>query len=224
MAQDLREVLKDAHAYFYILKGVGVERLRMWDILPDSVILDVPTNAPLRKTILGYIPTLKGNAIFEVEGTISNEPVPDQMDKTIRVIVNPENARRVNRRLFPRYSFTPPLVASIISSGGSKKGILGTITNLSAGGLRVEAPEQLLPDAFYTFEFDVNLDDETHSFSLPGSIVYEIPIDTGYAYGVRFSGQDESVRSCGEIPVKALDRTVDLLNLINKLMVMGEDD
>lgn len=223
MAQDLRDVLKDAHAHFYILKGSEVERLRMWDILPDSVILDVPTNAPLRRTILGYIPTLKGSAIYEVEGTISNEPVPDQMDNTIRVIVNPENARRVNRRLFPRYSFTPPLVASIIPVG-SKKGIIGTIINLSAGGLRVEVPEQLLPESFYTFEFDVNLDDETHAFSLPGSIVYEIPVDTGYAYGVRFAGRDESAKSGGEIPVKALDRTVDLLNLINKLMVMGEDD
>lgn len=224
MAHDLRDVLKDAHAHFYILKGAEIERLRMWDILPDSVILDVPTNAPLRRTILGYIPTLKGNAIYEVEGTISNEPVPDQMDNTIRVIVHPENARRVNRRLFPRYSFTPPLVASVIIPGGSKKGIIGTIINLSAGGLRVEVPEQLLPESFYTFEFDVNLDDETHAFSLPGSIVYEIPVDTGYAYGVRFADRDESAKSGGEIPVKALDRTVDLLNLINKLMVMGEDD
>lgn len=220
-SDDLREVLKDAHAFFFLLKGEEVERLRMWDILPDSIVIDVPLDSPLRKVILGYIPTLMGNAIYEIEGNISDEQLPDQMEDTLRVIVDPKNAKKVNRRLFPRYSFAPPLDAKIIPENDEE--IAAGIINLSAGGLRVEVPSQLKPDMEYTFEFDVNLDDEIHSLSLAGSIIYEIPLDAGFSYGVRFGIADEEAASpTDEVPVDVLDKTVDIMNLVNKLIVRGK--
>jgi len=220
---DLREILKDAHAHFYILKGAEVERLRMWDIQPDSIVIDVPRNAPMRRTILGYIPTLMGNAIYEIEGTVSNEPLPDQMDNTLRIKIAPGNARRVNRRLFSRYSFAPPANAKVIS--GNEEELAGKIINLSAGGLRVEVPVQLSPDMEYSFEFEIKLDDDIHALALPGSIVYEIPLDVGFSYGIRLGlPEEEPAQPTDEAEVESLDRTVDLMNLVNKLIMRGKKD
>jgi hypothetical protein len=218
---DLREMLKDAHAHFYMLKGNEAERLRMWDIREDSVIVDVPKNAPLRKTILGFIPTLLGSSIYEVEGTVSHEYLEDQMENTIRVVVKPGDIRKVNRRLFPRHSFTPPLAADVKEKEGSAVE-KARIINMSAGGLRVEVARRLLPDKDYSFEFDIELDDEVHSLRLAGNIVYEIPLKDGFAYGVRFAYEEAS--DGGEVSVTNLDATVDLLGLVNKLIVKGSEE
>lgn len=220
---DLREVLKDAHAHFYMLKGHEAERLRMWDIQEDCVVIDIPKNAPLRKTILGFVPSLSGNAIFEVEGTVSDEGLPDQMDNTICLLVSPENVKRINRRLFPRYSFTPPLGVKI-GKMRDEDAIDGKIINVSAGGLRIETPSPLEADVDYLFEFDIEVDGEVHSLFLTGNILYEIPLEKAYSYGVRFIDMDENDMECGEAPVQSLDRTVDLLGLVNKLIVLGETE
>ncbi|HPW45817.1 MAG TPA: PilZ domain-containing protein [bacterium] len=219
--KDLRSALTDAHAYFYILKGDEIERLKMWDITEDSIVIDLPLNSPLRKTVLGFIPTLMGTAIYEVEGEVSMEPLPDQMEKTVRVIVKPSDVKKINRRLFPRYNFTPP-IGIIVSSEQEIDGTEGKIVNISAGGARIEMPEQLRPEMDYIFEFDIELDDEMHSFIISGKIVYEIPMASGYSYGVRFgASEDDRCSPTDEVPIRSIDRTVDLMALVNKLTVRG---
>jgi len=220
---DLREILKDAHAHFYILKGEGAERLAIWEILDDSIIIDIPTGAPMRRTVLGFIPSLAGNSIYEIEGTVNQDAAPNQMNNTLRIAIGPGGVKKVNHRLFQRYSFTPPLEAKVTISPKHKK-IAGRIINLSASGLRVEVPDQLAPDHECVFEFDIEIDDEVHSLRLEGMIVYEIPLDMGYAYGVQLGNIDEDKKmlSTDEAPVKELDLTVDLMSLVNRLIIRGE--
>ena len=40
--KDLRPVLKDAHAHFYLLKNGETIRLRLWEIAEDSLVIDRP--------------------------------------------------------------------------------------------------------------------------------------------------------------------------------------
>jgi c-di-GMP-binding flagellar brake protein YcgR len=143
------------------------------------------------------------------------------MENTVRVVVNPKDVRRVNRRLLPRYSFTPPLPARV-GRMRDEDAIDAKIINLSAGGLRLESPIGLAGDTDYLFEFDIDVDNEIHSLFLTGNIVYEIPLDTGYSYGVKFIDMDEKDEAAGEAPLESLDRTVDLMGLVNKLIVLGE--
>ncbi len=220
----LKDILADAHAHFYILKGDQVERLRMWNITDDSIVIDIPTDAPMRKTILGFIPTLMGNAIYEIEGEVSNEELQNQMENTILIKVKPENARRVNRRLYPRFNFAPPTKV-LVSNENNIEGVEGKLINISAGGVRVEVPGQLTADEDHMFEFEVEIDDEVHAMALIGTVVYEIPLDDGYAYGVRFGvANPEEAAPTDEVSVKALDKTVDLLGLVNKLIVRGKGE
>ncbi|MBT3181958.1 MAG: PilZ domain-containing protein [Deltaproteobacteria bacterium] len=220
----LKDVLSDAHAHFYILKGEQIERLRMWEITDDAIVIDVPTDVPMRKTILGFIPTLMGNAIYEVEGEVSNEEIPNQMENTILVKIKPGNARRVNRRLYPRFNFAPPAKV-IISNENNIEGIDGKLINISGGGVRVEVAKQLPANVDHMFEFEIEVDDETHAMALIGTVVYEIPLDNGYAYGVRFGvANPEEAAPTDEVSVKALDKTIDLLGLVNKLLVRGKGE
>ena len=215
--QDLRELLIDAHAHFFFLKGEGVARVRLWQILPNSIIIDSPSGVPMRKTVLGYIPTLDGAGVYEVDGTINPEPLPDQTPGTIRIDIDSAHVRRVNRRLFPRHSFTPPLSATA-QSDGDKKACPVRIINFSAGGLRIESERPVSAESEATFRFRIEIDDEVHDIKIKGSVVYEIPIDKGFAYGVKFILPEGK---SGEAPVEALDQTVDLLGLVNRLIVRG---
>ncbi len=210
--------LKGAHAFFYLLKSDRVERLRLWDITEDSIVIDVPESAPMRRTILGYIPSIEGDAVFEIDGSVSPDELPDQMPDTLRVIVLPEKVRKLNRRIYPRHSFAPPLLARLTPSEG---GIVTEcrIINISAGGLKLESPIKLSPDENYTFNFDIELDDEIHSLSLRGSIVYEIPLKAGLAYGVRFEQARDLKDYAGEASIGCIDRTIDLFSLVNKLIM-----
>lgn len=215
--------LKGAHAFFYLLKPERAERLRLWDITEDSIVIDIPDSAPMRKTILGYIPSLTGDSIFEIDGTINPNELPDQMPNTIRVMVTPEKVRKLNRRIYPRHSFTPPASAVVVPEGGG----LSTncrIINLSAGGLRAECPAKLSPDETYSFEFDVEMDGEVNLLKLKGCIVYELPLKHGFSYGVKFKrAKEEESMEGGEASIGSIDRTVDLFSLVNKLILHSSE-
>ncbi|MFH1829751.1 MAG: PilZ domain-containing protein [Pseudomonadota bacterium] len=216
---DLREVLKDAHAHFFFFKGDQAMRLRLWDIGEDYILIDVPVGAPMHKTLLGLIPTLDGSAVYEIEAQIESEPLPDQMPDTLRLRVDPSQVKKVNRRVYPRVSFTPPIDATISIEGEDKK-IAARIINLSAGGLRAETLEELPPDRSLLFNFEIACDDEIHEVLRAGKIVYELPIESGYSYGIKFeTDQDETLQKFEEASVDTLEKTVDLLSLVNKLLV-----
>lgn len=211
---DLRELLIDAHAHFFFLKGVEAVRLKVWQILSNSIVIETPSGAPLKKTVLGYLPTIDGAGVYEIEGALNSELLPDQMPGTVRIEVSPSGIRRVNRRLYPRYNFTPPLEAKA-TPDGAKRPISVGIINLSAGGLRIESSTQLSPKSQYTFSFKIELEDETHELNLKGNILYELPSGKGFAYGIRFGGE----AGVDPAPVEALEQTVDLLGLVNRLIV-----
>ena len=215
---DLRMVLKDAHANFYLLKDGEATRLRLWEITEDSLVIDRPEGMPMRRTVLGHIPTLDGNAIFEMEGKIEAKPLPDQLEGTIRIVVDPSKVKRVDRRLYPRVSFTPPLAVSISPEKGGKE-FQGSIINLSAAGLRVETSEKLPPSEIYTFKFEVELDDEIHAYSPVGMVVYDLPSEAGHAYGIRFGRPKDREMEGGEVPIEPLDTTIDLMELVNRLLL-----
>lgn len=217
-AMDLRDILIDAHAHFFFLKEAHVQRLRLWQVLPDGIVIDRPFGAPMRKTVLGYIPTLDGSNIYEIEGFVSVKPMAEQMQNTIRLDINPVNVKKVNRRLYPRHNFTPPL-AGTATPEGSKSNIPIMIVNFSAGGLRVETKSKLEATRIYTFRFRIETEEEVHDIALPGRIVYELPAETGCMYGVKFKQRAGKEDRAGEAPVEALDQTVDLLGLVNRLLV-----
>lgn len=216
---DLRELLIDAHAHFFFLRGEDATRVRLWQILRSSIIIDTPKNVPLRKTILGYVPTLDNYSIYEIEGTVNCDPVPDQMPNTVRIEIAPFGIKKVSRRQFPRVNFTPPVSVQIRTSDKEFK-LRGDIVNMSAGGLRVETFEALAPTTLYHFIFSVETDDEVHELNLAGTIVYEVPSESGHVYGIRFGKPKiDDTDISGEVPVGELDRTVDLLNLVNQLII-----
>ena len=216
--EDLRPVLKDAHAHFYLLKNGEAVRLRLWEITEDSLVIDRPEGMPMKRTALGYIPTLDGNAIFEMEGKIETTPLPDQLENTVRIVVDPSKVKRVDRRLYPRVSFAPPLMVSISPEGGGKE-IKGGMINLSAAGLRVETSQELSPSEVYTFKFEVELDDEVHAYSPVGMVVYDLPTEAGHAYGIRFGRPKDREMKGGEVPIGPLDSTINLMELVNRLLL-----
>lgn len=217
---DLREILIDAHAHFFFLKGEKASRLKLWQITDDAIIVDVPVAAPMRKKILGYIPTLDGSTVYEIEGTINAEDHPDNMPNTIRIEIDPANITKLNRRLYPRINFTPPIEAAITSEK-MKEPQSGKITNFSAGGLRVETLKALSAKDIYSFEFKIETEDEVHELKLDGKIMYEIPIAQGFVYGVKFGKNKKEKFGNNKASVQELDRTVDLLELVNKLLIRG---
>lgn len=217
--KDLREVLREAHAHFFMLKGEQTFMLKLWEIKEDSIIIDLPKSASMHRTMLGLIPTLDGSAVYEIEGKVESELAPGQMEDTLRLSIDPERVRKVNRRLFPRVNFTPPIDVVIVVEG-SDKAVVGSVINMSAGGLRVETSKELPPDRRLTFKFEVECDDEVHVLSPTGMIVYEVPSDAGHAYGVRFGrDEDDTLKEGEEASVDAIERTVDLISLVNKLLV-----
>ncbi len=75
----------------------------------------------------------------------------------------------------------------------------------------------LSPENAHLLSFRIETDEEVHDLRLKGQIVYELPLDGGHAYGVKFL---EAARGRGgEAAVESLDQTVDLLGLVNKLLV-----
>ncbi len=216
---DLRELLKDAHVHFFMMKGTDTMRLKLWEIREDSLVIETPVGAPMRKSMVGIIPTLDGSGVYEIAGTIDNEPLPDQMSGTLRLKVVPEGVRKLNRRMYPRVSFTPPIPVNVTPEGVSRS-IDGRIVNLSAGGLRVETSEELPADRPIAFRFDIELDDEIHSVARIGNIVYVVPMQIGFAYGVRFGADEEdTLTGDNEAPITGIEKTVDLIALVNKLLV-----
>lgn len=216
---DLREILIDAHAHFFFLKGGEAKRVRLWQILPSLLIIDMPKNAPLLKTVLGYIPTIDGCDVYELEGKISTEPVPDQPSGTICIEVSSSGIRKLKRRLYPRVSFTPPLDVLIVA-GSEKKAMSGKIINFSAGGLRVETPAKLTPTEKYSFRFTIETEDESHEMGLSGTPVYELPDGKNFVYGIRFgTARPAKGAKKKEASLDEIDRTIDLIGLVNKLLV-----
>lgn len=211
---DLRELLIDAHAHFFFLRGRDAARVKLWQILPDAIIIDKLVGAPMRKTILGYIPTIDATGVYEIEGEINPNPLPDQLPNTVRVEIRPSGIKRVNRRLYPRYNFAPLLGAKALEAG-KKSPVPVRIVNLSAGGLRIESDTQLSPKSEYTFSLKIDFEEETHELSLKGTVLYELQSGNIYSYGIGFG---EEARK-GEATVEELDQTVDLLNLVNRLLV-----
>ncbi len=214
---DLRDVLKDAHAHFFLLKGDQITRLKLFEIRADAIVIEMPVAAPMRRSLLGLIPTLDGSAVYEIEGTVEPDPLPDQMPDTLRLRVDPKGIRRVNRRLFPRVSFTPPIPGEIVTDG-----VAGSfpcrIVNFSAGGIRVETSEELPADTGFIVRFEIELNDEVHALSPHGRIVYQMPLESGFAYGVKFSELEQ--RAPGEeASLFTITQTADLIALVNKLLV-----
>lgn len=219
MNKNLRDVLKDAHAHFFFYKGEEAMRLRLWEISDDYILIDIPVGAPMHKTLLGLIPTLDGTAVYEIEGKVESEPLPEQMPDTLRLRVDPSQVKKVNRRVYPRINFTPPIDATVTVAGEDRK-FAARIINLSAGGLRVETLDELPPDRDLIFNFEIACDDEIHEVIRAGTIVYELPIESGHAYGIKFAGdQDETLQKFEEASVDMLEKTVDLISLVNKLLV-----
>jgi hypothetical protein len=221
----LRDVLKDSQAYFFLLrgglKGGGADMLRLWEIAEDSIVIDMPSGAPLRRTVVGLIPTVDGSAIFEIEGRIEREPLPDQMEGTIRVVVEPSSVRRVNRRAYPRASFAPPIAGTATPEGSGERTPV-RIINLSAGGLRAESESRLPVKEPITFRFEIELNEEVHEMALRGRVVYEIPMESGHSYGISFARDEEdTLGNAEETPIDSIEKTVDLMNLVNKLLVKG---
>jgi len=91
---------------------------------------------------------------------------------------------------------------------------------MSASGLRVETAGELPPEKFLTFRFEITIDDELHEMALEGRIVYEIPHEGYRAYGVKFgrTSDDETLPE-DSAHVDETDRTVDLMNLVNRLLI-----
>lgn len=219
---DLRERLIDAHAHFFFLKGAKALRVKLWQIREGSLIVETPRGAPMRKTVLGYLPTLDGNGVYEVEGTVNPDPLPDQMAGTLRIDVPPRGVKRINRRLYPRHHFSPPLQGQATPKDG-KASIPIQVVNFSAGGLRVECARELAAQMPHLFRFTLEFDDESHDLKLPGKILYELPAEGGgYSYGIKLitsKGKALGKAAKKEAPVEALDQTVDLLSLVNRLLV-----
>lgn len=219
---DLRKILKDAHAHFFLMNGEQVLSLKLWEIRKDSLVIQKPIGAPMRKTVVGLIPTLDGTCVYETEGFVELKELPDQMMGTIRIVVNLESVRKVNRRVYPRVSFAPPIPATITPKE-SKSALAAKIINLSAGGLRVECEKELPLNEILTFSFEIECDNELHSIKRNGKIVYEVPMQATHAYGVKFleEGEEEALRKDKEVPLGSIEKTVDLINLINRLIVRG---
>jgi len=216
--KDLRDALKEAHAHFFLLKGEETMRLRLWEIKEDSIIIDLPKGVAMRRTILGLIPTLDGGGIYELEGEVDSEALPDEMADTLRVRVDPSKVRKVNRRLYPRVSFTPPVDVVIVAER-SDRAVVGKVINMSAGGLRVETLDELPVDRKLTFRFEIELDDEVHVLSPVGTVVYEVPSNAGHAYGIKFAGEKKAFDEDEEAGIESMERTIDLMTLVNKLLV-----
>ena len=215
---DLRDLLIDAHAHFFIIKGHGASRLRLWQILPEGIIIDMPKGASMHRTVLGYVPTLDGKGVYEIDGRISPETLPDQLEGTVLVEVDPSRVKRVNRRVYPRVSFTPPIKGTAEVTGQKPHTI--SIINMSAGGLRIQSSSALDPAQPFRFRFVIETEDEVHRLNLQGAVVYELPAEKGHLYGVRFGElSEEAELEGGEAPVEALDATIDLLELVNRLLV-----
>jgi len=216
--KDLRKILSDAHANFYLVKGDETKRLRLWEITERYLVVDTPQNAPMWQTVLGYIPSLDGESIYEIEGKVERTMNEDQMPNTISITVDPSGIKRVQRRLFQRFAFAPPIKLTMIPESHGKS-VNGHIIDISAGGLRIESNSALSADQLYTFQFEIELDDEIHSYAIAGQILYELPTEHGLSYGIKFGRPEDMEMHGGEVEIESLDGTIGLLDLVNKLMV-----
>lgn len=215
---DLRNALEKAQPRFFMMRGGDYQKLRLIEVLVDSIVIEMPVDAPMRRSVVGIIPTVDGSGVYEVDGEVDAEPAPGQPEGTIRLMLDPSKVRKVDRRGYPRVSFTPPIDAEIEMPGaGTMK---ASIINMSAGGLRVETSGELPPEKFLTFRFEIPVDDEIHEMALEGRIVYEIPHEGYRSYGVKFGRtQEDETLPEGDGYVDEADRTVDLMNLVNRLLI-----
>jgi len=213
----LKAVLKDTKPYFFMMKSDGYERLRLLEVRDDSIVIATPKGAPMRKTMLGIIAFSDGSGVFEVDGSVEAEE--GAATGSIRLMLDSTKLKKLERRAYPRVSFAPPLEASATIEGKTVR-IPARIVNLSASGLRVETHDALPPDRLIKFRFDVDLEDEVHELDLEGRIVYEIPLEGGHSYGVKFgrTGSDTTVSDDEEF-VSDSERTADLINLVNRLLI-----
>jgi len=213
----LKAVLKDTKPYFFMMKSDGYERLRLLEVRDDSIVIATPKGAPMRKTMLGIIALSDGSGVIEVDGRVEAEE--GAIKGSIRLSLDPDKLRKLERRAFPRVSFAPPLEATATPEG-KNIGIPVRIINLSAGGLRVETREALPPDRLLKFRFNIDLEDEVHELDLEGRVVYEIPLEGGHSYGVKFgrTGSDTTVADDEEF-VSDSERTADLISLVNRLLI-----
>lgn len=215
----VEELLKDTHPHFFFLTVEAPIRLKLWAIESDGIIIDLPYGAPMRKTVLGYIPSIDGRSVYEIEGSISSDRFENQQPNTIRVQIDPSNIKKVNRRMMPRHSFTPPLGCRISSDDGDPS-LTADIDDLSAGGLRIEMDDQLDPSKKYRFDFEIEDDDEVCALSLVGKVVYEVPTDHRRAYGIKFVAKVAS--KSNEADIEEIDKTVDLMKMVNRLIVKAQ--
>jgi len=216
---DLREMLIDAHAHFFFLQAKGPQRLRLWEIHEDSLVVDRPSAAAMHKTVVGLIPTLDGKGVYEIEGTVEPDALPDQTPETIRVHVSPSGVRKLDRRNYPRAHFAPPIVATIAFKGGTPP-LAARVVNLSAGGLRIETDRELPADSAFRLSFEVECEDEIHEIVREAQILYTFPMEAGFSYGAKFVSRTTTMADGKrEAPLEEIEKTVDLLDLVNRLLV-----
>jgi hypothetical protein len=207
---ELTTVLADTHPLFYRADGQRTERLVLWEIRPQEIVISPPVGAPLHRTMLGFIPTQDGMAVYELEGTVEIEPLPDQMDDTIRLRVDPSCVKRLNRRQYPRARFDETIEVTVERADGFRAS--GRLFDLSAGGLRVETDGPFVAGEHCRFLFEIGLDDETHLFEMNAHVVRTTPSEYGFFVQARFDREEI------ETDARA-DQTVDLVRVVNRLLV-----
>jgi hypothetical protein len=218
-AFDLREALIDAHTHFFFLQAKGPQRLRLLEIHEDALVVDLPTGAPMRKTVLGLIPTLDGHGVYEIEGTVQRDREPSQPSDTVSIAVGANGVRKLNRRQYPRAHFAPPVLASVTAKGHDAP-FAARVINLSGGGLRAEVDRELSAEKVYIFRFEIECDDEIHAIIRDTKIIYELPMEGGFSYGFKFLGKPAKKREGKkEAPLAEIEQTVDLLYLVNRLLI-----
>jgi hypothetical protein len=221
-SHDLRDILTEAHAFFFLLGAHDPIRLNLFEIRKDGLVIETPQGSPMRSTILGYIPKLDGRGIYEIEGNVDAQQTPPELPHTIFIRVDPNLIILKNRRIYPRYNFSQPVEGTLFFEN-RKDSLPIHIENISAGGLRVECIQQLEIHATYLFSFEIELEDEIHDLELRGKIVYEHPSKYGHSYGVQFVGTVAEVEGKEvEVSIKQLDRTIDLMRLVNKLFIQDQ--
>jgi hypothetical protein len=151
----------------------------------DGLEIDRPTSMESGNTVHGFVARMEGGGVFEITGILENAPDAPTEEGRSFLRVEPSGARILDRRLYERITFSPPLPA-VISWKDEDGTRTGRVITFGAGGLRIETDEPLRVNRTMNFQFEVPCGGEKHGLNLSGSVVYEQASAPGYIYGVKF--------------------------------------
>ena len=215
---DIREKLKDICNNFHLLNGEQQEVLNLVLIQDDSIVVDAPQNMPETNNIKGYIQKISLELFYTIEGYITDELLPNQPPKTIRIKVDPDSIRSFDRRIYPRYVLQNP-IETVVTSEDETEALLGDMINLSPAGLRVELPERIYLENRYTFSFDIEHKDIIYSLTLKGKPVSETMLSESFVYGVWLGTDKEDRKVVTEDDTEPDGlKTVELMTLVDCLI------